>query len=163
MEHLPPMRWDELATKADLRALEERLTALLDERMGKLEERIGGLDQRIGGLAIRTDGIDQRLDWLGSGLERLDRRLEDFGQALNFTREQLAANSADLAGLREFVDERTSRLDESMARLQGDVTAAFRGELVATVAGQTRQMMYGMVATVLSVGGLSLALQQFAG
>ena len=44
MEHLPPIRWDQLATKDDLKASEERLGA------------------RIDGTNVRLDGTNVRLD-----------------------------------------------------------------------------------------------------
>ena len=44
MEHLPPIRWDQLATKDDLKASEERLGA------------------RIDGTNVRLDGTNARID-----------------------------------------------------------------------------------------------------
>ena len=51
MEHLPPIRWDQLATKDDLKASEERLGALID-----------GTNVRLDGTNVRLDGTNVRLD-----------------------------------------------------------------------------------------------------
>jgi hypothetical protein len=40
--------------------------------------------------------------------------------------------------------------------------AAFRGELVAAVSGQTRAMIFAMAGTVAALGGLALSLARLA-
>ena len=43
IEHLPPLRWADVATKHDLAALEQRI----DLRFARVEERFDGVDDRI--------------------------------------------------------------------------------------------------------------------
>ena len=70
MAMLPPSRWEDLATKADLREeigrLDERLTGRLDAQ----DQRLDALDERLTG---RLDAQDQQLAWRFESLEaRLD-------------------------------------------------------------------------------------------
>jgi predicted nuclease with TOPRIM domain len=60
MEALPPVPWDELATKEDLARLEERLNARLDGRIATLDGRIATLDGRIDSLEDRIGTLDER-------------------------------------------------------------------------------------------------------
>jgi hypothetical protein len=59
MESLPPRRWDELATKDDIR---------------RLEDRIGDLEGRFDGLEGRFDGLSQQVVGIEKTLERYDER-----------------------------------------------------------------------------------------
>ena len=100
MAMLPPSRWEDLATKADLREeigrLDERLTGRLDaqdQRLDALDERLTGrldaLDERLTG---RLDAQDQRLDALDERLawrfESLEARLDTL-QAVTVSSRQL--------------------------------------------------------------------------
>lgn len=68
MSQIPPFAWESIATKDDLRALEERFTGrvdALDERLtGRIDAvdgKLGALDERLTG---RFDAIDGKLDTL---------------------------------------------------------------------------------------------------
>ena len=52
MKLVPPVGWGDIATKTDLRALEDRL----DTRIDRLDTRIDGLDTKIDGLAVTLRG-----------------------------------------------------------------------------------------------------------
>ena len=62
MAMLPPSRWEDLATKADLRALETRLDGIthrldaIDDRFTAIEHRFDGTDQRIMSLEHSLSG-----------------------------------------------------------------------------------------------------------
>ena len=60
-------RWNEPATKADLRNHAIRM----DSRFGKLDSRFGKLDSRFGKLDSRFDKIDARFDVLRSDLQAM--------------------------------------------------------------------------------------------
>jgi hypothetical protein len=58
MEHLPPVGHTDLATKADLAALEERLTQRLDGKVDSLELRLSArIDRSARALVMWTSGM----------------------------------------------------------------------------------------------------------
>lgn len=67
------------------------------------------------------------------------------------------AQLATKQDLRDLEDRLNDRFDTRLEALEHRVVAAFRGELVTAVAGQTRTMLYGMLGMTVSVGGLVLA------
>jgi hypothetical protein len=129
-ELLPPPKTD-LAT-ADLERLERRM-----------EHRFELVDQRFEQVDRRFEQVDQRFEHLGELFaERFQRIDGRFGH----------------------VDDRFTSLQRELeARIDGardELLAAFRGELVTAVAGQTRAMLVAVVTSVAAVGGLALALTQ---
>ncbi len=60
------------------------------------------------------------------------------------------------------VDERFRTLELRIDLTEQRLLAAFRGELNAAVTSQTRTMLYTMAGTVVSLGGMALALARFA-
>jgi len=69
-----PADHDQLATKADIGGLDERV-GRLDERVGRLDDRVGQLDERVGQLDERVRRLDDRM-------ERFENRLWDLHMAL---------------------------------------------------------------------------------
>jgi hypothetical protein len=88
------------------------------------------------------------------------------------------ATTADLERLERKMDHRFELVDQRFAQMgdrftwlqrelearidgtRDELLAAFRGELVTAVAGQTRAMLVAVVTTVAAVGGLALAMTQ---
>jgi DNA anti-recombination protein RmuC len=136
-ELLPPQT--DLATTADL----ERLERKMDHRFELVDQRFGQVDQRFEQLEQR---FDERFRLMDARFEQVDAR---FGQ--------VDARFGQ-------VDDRFSSLQRELeARIDGardELLAAFRGELVTAVAGQTRAMLVAVVTTVAAVGGLALAMTQ---
>ena len=65
MEHIPPERWDELATKTDLRQMADllrkerqadlkQLQGKMHEQFGKVHEQFGKVDKEVGTLQARS-------------------------------------------------------------------------------------------------------------
>ncbi|MDP9405741.1 MAG: hypothetical protein M3O86_03945 [Actinomycetota bacterium] len=71
------------------------------------------------------------------------------------------ATKRDLDQLEQRTDARfealESRIDDRIEACEQRLLAAFRGELVAAVVGQTRTTIFALAGTVVSVGGLVLA------
>lgn len=65
MTELPAVDWSEVATKHDLRAMEERL----DRRFDRIDHRFELIDQRF-------ESIDQRFEWS-------DQRFESIGPMID--------------------------------------------------------------------------------
>jgi DNA anti-recombination protein RmuC len=130
-ELLPPPQTD-LATTADLERLEHRM----EHRFELVDQRFERVDQRFEQVDQRFDQLERRFD------ERFGHIDERFG----------------------YVDDRFTSLQRELeARIDGlrdELLAAFRGELVTAVAGQTRAMLVAVVTTVAAVGGLAVALTQ---
>jgi hypothetical protein len=130
-ELLPPPQ-TELATTADLERLER-----------KMEHRFELVDQRF-------EQVDQRFDHLERLFDERFRQVDDRFRQVD-----------DRFG---HVDDRFTSLQRELeARIDGvrdELLAAFRGELVTAVAGQTRAMLVAVVTTVGAVGGLALAMTQ---
>ncbi len=56
MESLPPTHWDQIATKDDLRALEERLVQKFTSEVNKVKSGLAELSGRVEGEFGRIDG-----------------------------------------------------------------------------------------------------------
>ena len=121
METVPPFSWHEVATKNDLRILEDGLESKLGGRIdlldSKLTGRLDALDSKLGG---RIDALDAKL---GGRIGVLGGRID---------------------GVESRIDERTNQLRTEARELQKETIAAFRGELVRN----NIQMMYGTVAAI---------------
>jgi DNA anti-recombination protein RmuC len=132
MFELLPSPQTDLATTADLERLERRM----EHGFELVDQRFELVDQRFEQLERR---FDERFEQFDERLLRIDDR---FGH----------------------VDDRFASLQRELeARIDGardELLAAFRGELVTAVAGQTRAMLVAVVTTVAAVGGLALALTQ---
>jgi DNA anti-recombination protein RmuC len=137
-ELLPPPQ-TELATTADL----ERLERKMEHRFELVGQRFEQVDQRFEQVDQRFEQVDQRFDHLERLFDERFRQVDErFGH----------------------VDDRFTSLQRELeARIDGvrdELLAAFRGELVTAVAGQTRAMLVAVVTTVAAVGGLALAMTQ---
>lgn len=55
------------------------------------------------------------------------------------------------------IDGRFDLLDERIEGVRNDLTAAFRGELIAAITSQTRILVFSLLGGVFGAGGLVLA------
>jgi hypothetical protein len=88
--------------------------------------------------ALRAE-MNQRLADHDARFDRLDQRFEAIGQRFDDQRDFLEAR---LDGLRD------------------ELLAAFRGELVSAVSGQTRAVIVAVAVAVFGIGGLAVTIAQ---
>ena len=69
IECLPPVRWEQLATKDDVRASEERI---LTEMNGKFD----GVDAKFDGVDAKFDGVDAKFDGVDAEFARVHTRID---------------------------------------------------------------------------------------
>jgi hypothetical protein len=100
-----------------------------------MDARFDQADRRFDAVDQRLDGIDQRLDAMGQRFDSIDQRLDGMDQRFVGVEHQI-----------EVMGER--------------LVAAFRGELVTAVAGQTRTLIVASTGAVVGLGGLAAAFAQ---
>ena len=76
MSLLPPVGWADVATKTDLRALEQTM----DTRFDAMDIRFDAMDRRFEAVEGRLDNLDR----LPDRLDRLGDRLDAFHRELRF-------------------------------------------------------------------------------
>lgn len=94
------------------------------------------MDRGFEHVNTRIDGLEQRMDGLEQRMDGLGQRTDRLGQQV-----------AELA--------------HQVDRLPDRLTAQYRGELVAVVAGQTRAILLAVVTTLVGTASLAAALAQF--
>ncbi len=85
MKSMPPMRWDQLATKEDIERLDastERIESLIASQGERLDNRIDALGERF----------ENRIDALG---ERFDARLHSFSGEMALLEGRLSVRYAE--------------------------------------------------------------------
>jgi hypothetical protein len=117
--------------------------------------------------------VDRRAARLGT---RCSRRhdVEHQGVAVRAEMDQLTAElrtemtqlstelRTEMTQLRQEMDLRFDHVETRIDAAKAELLAAFRGELVTTVSGQTRAMIFTMAGTVAALGGLALSLARLA-
>ncbi len=101
----------------------------LDQLEQRIDARFHGVDARFTSVDARFTSIDARFDAVDARFDAVDARF----------------------------DALEVRIDDRIEACEQRLLAAFRGELVAAVVGQTRTTIFAMAGTVVSVGGLVLA------
>ncbi len=105
---------------------------------------LSGVETRLSG---RIDGLEQRFDALE---QRIDGRFEALEGRLEAQRREWD----------ERFEAQRRELDARFDGLRDELLAAFRGELVAAVSGQTRAVIVATATAVFGLGGLALSLAQ---
>lgn len=133
MSSLPPDRWDELARKADIEALEQRFDGL--------ETRFDGLEGRFDKLEGRLDGVDGRFDGHTNRFDAIEGRIESLRGEVR----------AEVGAIREVLD---ARLDA----MRNEVLAALHAQITVAMTAQTRVMLFTMAGALVGLAGLAMAL-----
>jgi hypothetical protein len=91
-----------------------------------------GAEERVG---VRFEGVDRRFERIDQRFDEIDRRFEQ-------------------------VDRRFDEVDLKLDVLRNELLAAFRGELVTAVSGQTRAVIVATATATFGIGGLAVTLAQ---
>jgi hypothetical protein len=103
------------------------------------EERVG---VRFAEVDRRFDGMEQRFEEIDRRFEQVDRRFDEIDHRF------------------ELVDQRFDEVDLKLDVLRNELLAAFRGELVTAVSGQTRAVIVATATATFGIGGLAVTLAQ---
>ena len=139
----------DLATKADLDALEGRLNEKLAAHQEKLDERLGAHEGRLDARLVAHQGLlDERL---AAHQEKLDARLAAHQGLLD---ERLAAHDERLAAHQDMLDERLNALE---ARLMGAIHLQ-KAELMDALRQQVMTFLKTTLAAVGATAGVVSAI-----
>jgi hypothetical protein len=105
----------------------------------RLERRFDGVDERFVGVDQRFDAVDRRFVGIDQRFDAIDQRFDAIDQRFDSLRRELEG-----------------RIDAA----KNEVLAAFRGELVGAVAGQTKALVAAIATTTVGIGGLAVLFSQ---
>jgi archaellum component FlaC len=131
MFDLFPPAGDDHVTRRDLQDTEERIGLRFDE-----------VDRRFDAIDRRFDAVDRRFEQIDHRFEQIDHRFEQIDHRF------------------ELVDQRFDEVDLKLDSLRYELLAAFRGELVTAVSGQTRAVIVATATATFGIGGLAVTLAQ---
>jgi hypothetical protein len=103
-----------------------------------------------GATAGDLDAVALRIDRLS---DRLDARIDQVSDRIDHVSERVDE-------LSERMDRRFDELDVRFDALRYELLAAFRGELVTAVSGQTRAVVVAVATATFGIGGLAVTLAQ---
>lgn len=139
MSLLPSVGWADVATKDDLRQLEERMSVRMDSRIDALAGSMNSrFDQLTTSVDSRFDQVDGRFDQLEAVL---DARIADAVARAD-------AKFAVVDARFEHVEGRFARVDARFSQLEGQLDRALRE--------QTRTLMLGLVGAMFTMTSLCL-------
>lgn len=104
-------------------------------RFDQLDAHLADHDRRLDGIDHRLDEHDRRFDQIDDHLQQHDRRFDQ-------------------------VERHLQSLDQRMDTLRDELIAAFRGEVVPAVSGQTRAVLLGVITASVAMFGMSVGVAQ---
>jgi hypothetical protein len=105
-----------------------------------------GAEGRVG---LRFEEVDRRFDEMEQRFVGIDRRFEQVEHRFEQVEHRF-----------ELVDQRFDAVDLKLDVLRNELLAAFRGELVTAVSGQTRAVIVATATATFGIGGLAVTLAQ---
>ena len=136
IECLPPVRWEHLATKDDVKASEDRIRTEMNGKFALVDAEFARVHTRI-------DGLEHKMD---AGFESLRGELAEVRGEVAGVRGELAEVRGEVAGVRG-----------ELAEVRGEV-AGVRGELALQMAKLTRTMVFIMSGFMLTIWGTMLGI-----
>jgi chromosome segregation ATPase len=112
-----------------------------------------GAEGRVG---LRFEEVDRRFDEMEQRFVGIDRRFEQVEHRF----EQVEHRFEQVEHRFELVDQRFDAVDLKLDVLRNELLAAFRGELVTAVSGQTRAVIVATATATFGIGGLAVTLAQ---
>jgi hypothetical protein len=109
----------------------------------RIEQRLDGVDQRFVSVDQRFDAVNERFDAVNERFDAVNQRITDLGHHMD-----------------ERFEGQRREVDAKLDSVRDDLLAAFRGELVTAVTGQTRAVIVSITTAVFGLGGLAVALAQ---
>jgi hypothetical protein len=93
-------------------------------------------------------------------IDRLDQRFEAIDRRFEAIDQRFAAIDQRFAGIDQRFDSLQRELEGRIDAAKNEVLAAFRGELVGAVAGQTKALVAAIATTTVGIGGLAVVFSQ---
>jgi uncharacterized phage infection (PIP) family protein YhgE len=137
MEAMPPIDYDNLATRQDLALTAAALTNKIDAMRNDVDARFGQVDGRLGQVDARFDQIDARFEQVDARFSRIDARFDQIDARFEQVDARFVAITAELRG--------------EMAELRGGLRSEMASMARLLVATQVASMV-GVVGLVLGFG-----------
>ena len=148
MEQLPPSGWDQVATKDDVKASEQRLQRDIEAREKRLQGQIKESEGRLL-LAIAASESGQ-----GARIDETSTRIDETNARIDGTNVRIDETNTRIDGANARLDEFNRELSE----LKGEVKTGFAG-LQLTLARHTRWMAAVLLGFAVSMAvPLTIAL-----
>ena len=152
MEQLPPMGWDQVATKEHIQASETKVLGELKETEGRLLVQIADSESRLG---ARIDGMNTRIDETNTRIDGMNTRIDETNTRVDGLNTRIDETNTRIDGMNTRIDETNTRIDETtreLSALKDEVRTGF-ADLKLALAKQIR-----WVAAVLLGFAVSMAI-----
>ena len=169
MEQLPPSGWDQVATKDDVKASEQRLQRDIEARekrlQGQLKESEGRLILAIAASesrqGARIDETNTRIDGTNASIHGTNARIDETNTRIDGTNASIHGTNARIDETNTRIDGVNARIDDTnreLSELTGEVKTGFAG-LQLTLARHTRWMAAVLLGFAVSMAvPLTIAL-----
>jgi predicted nucleic acid-binding Zn-ribbon protein len=144
MEHLPPVRWDELARQEDLLALRVDVQGLKTELTG-VQTEVSGLKTELTGVHTEVSGLKTELTGVKTELTGVHTEVSGLKGEMLDLRSQVGRTNERIDHLAEVMELRFDAL--------GDRITAHVAERVDN---QTKLLVFSLVGAVLTAAAIAL-------